>query len=71
LAIKRGIDLKSPPPFVPLPRLDDALPPQVRVMIAALVQHQAALSSPDIRTVVLQLHGSCRVGVKITLDIAS
>jgi hypothetical protein len=59
---------KPQQPPTPLPVLNDALPPVVHSMIAALLKHQAAIVSA--RTVVITVDVSGKVIVKATTDLS-
>jgi hypothetical protein len=67
---KSGRDLHASPLPAPLPTLDASISPQVLAIIDLLIQHQEALASPTVRTVVIQLCGADRVSLKCTHDLA-
>jgi hypothetical protein len=66
--VKYGRSLIPQQPPVPIPVIDISTPPLVRLMVAALVQHQEILASATTRTVVLQITAG-KVGLKATFDL--
>jgi hypothetical protein len=65
-----GRDLmKSQQPPLPLPVIDSTVPPKVLNMIRLLIRHQDELGADHARTIVLQLSGDGRIGLKITYDL--